>query len=82
MNHEFRTPLATSITFLEALLMQDLPAIALRHISLVKSSLCMLLNLVQGLLDLKALEENKIVPRLEVFEPRVLFHEIIELFKF
>jgi len=36
MNHEFRTPLATSITFLESLLLQNLPTMALRHISLVK----------------------------------------------
>ena len=52
-----------------------------RHVHLVISQLSLLLNLIQGLLDLKAVSENNFVPRIERFDPIGLFEEIIELFK-
>ncbi len=54
MQHEFRTPLSTCINFLESVLLQNIPPEVKKHVQLVMSQLCLLLNLVQGLLDLKA----------------------------
>lgn len=82
MQHEFRTPLSTCINFLEAILSQDIPAEVKKHVQLVLSQLCLLLNLVQGLLDLKAGQENRFVPRMVLFDPAKVFEEIIQLFKF
>lgn len=62
VQHEFKAPLATSITFLETLLHLEIPNLARQHVRLVISQMHMQLNLVYNLMDCKAIQERCFIP--------------------
>ena len=69
ISHEFRTPLGTSLMFLEMLLRQQLPASATHIINLIISQLNLLLSQVNDVLDIKLIEEGVFEPKIEQFNP-------------
>ena len=58
ISHEFRTPLGTAIMFLESLLEEPLPEHVKKVIKMVIAQLNLLLSLVNGVLDLKAIAKS------------------------
>ena len=58
MSHEFRTPLGTAIMFIDLLLKMIQNAEAIRLIGLIKSSLNLLLSLVNDIIDLKLIRND------------------------
>ena len=58
MSHEFRTPLVTAIMFINLLLKMVQNAEAIRLIGLIKSSLNLLLSLVNDIIDLKLIRND------------------------
>ena len=81
MSHEFRTPLGTTLMFIEMILSMQTNASAIRIIELIKDSLNLLLSLVNDMVDLKLIKENNFVVNLNVFDPRSALDFIKELFK-
>ena len=73
ISHEFRTPLGTCLMFLEGLLKKDLPDSILRVLELIVSQLNLLLSLVNGVLDLKLLQEGKFTKQNTTFNPEDVF---------
>ena len=80
ISHEFRTPLASSLTFLENLLCKEMSSAARDIIFIVISQINLLLCLVNDILDLKLIEENKFVAKKELFQPRETFNFITNMF--
>ena len=66
--------------FLESLLNEQLTTQAMHLIKIIISSINLLLCLVNDILDLKLIEENKFVPKNEVFSPRDTFNFITNMF--
>ena len=81
ISHEFRTPLASSLMFLENLLSKELSSCAREIVFVVVSQINMLLCLVNDILDLKLIEENKFVAKKELFQPREIFGFISSMFQ-
>ena len=67
ISHEFRTPLASILTLLESLRIKELSSAARDIIFIVISQINLLLCLVNDILDLKLIEENKFVAKKELF---------------
>ena len=81
ISHEFRTPIATSLMFLEILQKEKtLDPHALRTTRIVISKLNMLLCLVNDLLDIKLIEQNRFQVKEEEFDPSQLFQFIVSMF--
>ena len=80
ISHEFRTPLASSLMFLESLLGEQMTTQALHLIKIIISQINMLLCLVNDILDLKLIEENKFVAKNEIFSPQDTFNFITNMF--
>lgn len=80
ISHEFRTPLASSLMMLENLLAEVITKQATNIIKIIISQINLLLCLVNDILDLKLIEENKFVPKNEVFSPRETFNFITKMF--
>ena len=59
VSHEFRTPIGTALMFIDLVIEIITQAEALRLLNIVKSSLNLLLSLVQDMLDIKLIKENK-----------------------
>ena len=70
MSHEFRTPLGTSIMFIDLLLKMIQNADAVRIISMVKSSLNLLLSLVNDIIDLKLIRSGNFSTNWTTFNPK------------
>ena len=81
ISHEFRTPIATALMFLE-MLMKDgsISENAKRTLKIVVSTLNMSLCLVNDLLDIKMIEQNKFQAKEEKFVPQQLFEFIVNMF--
>ena len=58
MQHEFKAPIATSVSFLETILFLPIPEQALHHVRLVISQMHMLMNLIDNLIECKSIIEN------------------------
>jgi signal transduction histidine kinase len=59
MSHEFRTPLGTSLMFLENLMnTEGLPQSVLDKLNIIIMQLTFLLSLVNGILDIKMIESG------------------------
>ena len=58
MSHEFRTPLATTLMFLDLVLKMVTQPEAIQMITLSKNSLELLLNLISDIIDLKMIKEK------------------------
>ena len=65
---------------LESLLNENITAQAMHLIKIIISQINLLLCLVNDILDLKLIEENKFVPKNEVFCPRDTFNFITNMF--
>ena len=61
ISHEFRTPLTTSLMFLESLLIEKLSKSGQKLVKLITMQINLLLCLVNDILDIKLIEENKFV---------------------
>ena len=79
MSHEFRTPLGTALMLLDAVLTMIKEAQAIKLIQLTKSSLNLLLSLVDDIVDLKAIKENEFTIKKSVFNPYQAFDFIRQL---
>ena len=81
ISHEFRTPLATSVMFLDQLLnlYNNNPA-ALKIIKLVMSQLQFLLSLVNDLLDIKMIEKGVFEPKYDHFNITETLDFILQMF--
>ena len=79
MSHEFRTPLGTALMFLDTVLSMIQGAQAIKFIQLTKSSLNLLLSLVNDIVDLKAIKENEFTIKKSVFNPYQAFDFIRQL---
>ena len=80
ISHEFRTPLASSLMLLQGLLNEHITTKAMHFIKIIITQINLLLCLVNDILDLKLIEENKFVPKNEVFSPRETFNFITNMF--
>ena len=79
MSHEFRTPLGTALMFLDTVLSMIQGAQAIKFIQLTKSSLNLLLSLVDDIVDLKAIKENEFTIKKSVFNPYQAFDFVRQL---
>ena len=70
MSHEFRTPLGTAIMFIDILLKMIQNAEAIKLIGLIKSSLNLLLSLVNDIIDLKLIRSNNFSTNWDTFNPK------------
>ena len=82
ISHEFRTPIGTSLMFLEGTLDagSGLSAEGRTRIELVVCQLNLLLCLVNDILDIKLIETGMYTPKLEIFAPQSVFSFITQIF--
>ena len=80
ISHEFRTPLSTSLMFLESLFVESLSQSGQKLVKLVTMQINLLLCLVNDILDIKLIEENKFVQKMEIFSPQATFEFICNVF--
>lgn len=80
ISHEFRTPLSTSLMFLEQILADVLNETARRMIMLIMSQLNLLLSLVNDVLDIKMIEQGKFNARTESFSIKSVLNFIVAMF--
>ena len=82
ISHEFRTPLSTSLMFLESLLTKPGHSEgAFQMLSLVVSQLNLLLCLVNDVLDMKLIKVGKFEAKLTEFEPAKTLRFIEDMFR-
>ena len=70
MSHEFRTPLGTAIMFIDLLLKMIENVEAIKLIGLIKSSLSLLLSLVNDIIDLKLIRNGNFSTKWDTFDPQ------------
>ena len=80
ISHEFRTPLGTSLMFLESLLKQDLSENTRYVLLLIVSQLNLLLSLINDVLDMKLIKQGVFEQKMEEFDPREVFQFILAMF--
>ena len=81
ISHEFKTPLSVSLMFLESILSELLSADQLETVRMVISQLNLLLSLVNGVIDIGAIEQNKFEPKPVMFKPLEVIHFIKAMFQ-
>ena len=69
MSHEFRTPLETSLMFMNMILPYIKEAHGLELIELIKSQISLLLSLVNDILDLKLIKNNQFERKINQINP-------------
>ena len=70
MVHEFRTPLSTSLMFLQNLLLQaNLPTSTRKVLIVIASQINLLISLVNDTLDLHLIEKGRFRAKNEIFRP-------------
>lgn len=80
MSHEFRTPLSTSLMFLEGMIVNMKDPEQIRVITLVTTQLNLLLCLVNDVLDIKLIETGKFESKMERFSPLKILKFITDMF--
>ena len=70
MSQEFRTPLGTAIMFIDLLLKMIENVEAIKLIGLIKSSLSLLLSLVNDIIDLKLIRNGNFSTKWDTFDPQ------------
>ena len=80
MSHEFRTPLSTTLMFIDMILAMQTNAAAIKFIQLMKVTLNLLLSLVNDIVDLKLIKENSFTVNRNIFRPEKAFEFIMEIF--
>ena len=82
MVHEFRTPLSTSLMFLQNLLLQaNLPTATRKVLVIIASQINLLISQVNDTLDLHLLEEGRFRVKNERFRPNEILDFIRAMFK-
>ena len=81
VSHEFRTPIATSLMFLQQLQETTTDPHSMFILRLVINSLIFLLCLVNDMIDIKNISVNRFMPKFEVFEPLSHLELIVETFR-
>ena len=79
ISHEFKTPLATALCFVEMIIELVSNAQCLHYLSLVKISLNLLQNLVNDMLDLNMIKYNKFATKQEIFDPTKIIEFVVSL---
>ena len=69
ISHEFRTPIATALTFIDILPSVISDAEQRKYLQLVMTSLNLLLSFVRDLLDLNCLKSDKFRIKMTSFDP-------------
>lgn len=80
ISHEFRTPLATALMFLDIILNTMTDEFAIKYLNAIKSSMQMLLSLVSDMLDLRMIKEDKFMPCMKVFKPQLVLDFVKTMF--
>ena len=80
ISHEFRTPLSSSLMFLESLMNNMLDESSKQIIHIIRQQMNLLLYLVNDILDFKMIEENNFIEKEELFSPLKTFEFIQSLF--
>ena len=80
MSHEFRTPLSTSLMFLEGMIVNMKDPEQIRVITLITTQLNLLLCLVNDVLDIKLIESGKFESKMERFSPLKILKFITDMF--
>ena len=70
ISHEFRTPLATALMFIDIILNQIADEFIIKYLDAIKSSMLMLLSLVSDMLDLRMIRENQFMVQKKIFNPQ------------
>ena len=76
-----RSPLTTSLMFLESILGQNIGVQAKRMVMIVIAQINLLLASVNDMLDLRLIEENKFRPKIDLFSPKETFKFILSMFQ-
>ncbi|WP_114325434.1 sensor histidine kinase [Candidatus Colwellia aromaticivorans] len=79
MSQELRVPLQGMLKLLESVQKNTYDPEHLRSLSIVRSSGVRLLNLLNDLVDVYRLEKGKLQPKVEVFEVRQHFEDLVHL---
>ena len=80
MSHEFRTPLSTSLMFLEGMSGSIKDPEQIQVIALITTQLNLLLCLVNDVLDIKLIEAGKFEPKMQRFSPLKILKFIKDMF--
>ena len=80
LSHEFRTPLSSTLMLLESLLAGNLDENQRQIIRIVISQINLLICLVNDILDLKMLDQNKFEPKVTEFNPNETFKFVMNIF--
>ena len=80
MSHEFRTPLSTTLMFLERMSGSVKDPEQIRVIALITTQLNLLLCLVNDVLDIKLIEAGKFEPKMQTFSPLKILKFIKDMF--
>ena len=80
MSHEFRTPLSTTLMFLERMSGSVKDPEQIRVIALITTQLNLLLCLVNDVLDIKLIEAGKFEPKMQRFSPLKILKFIKDMF--
>ena len=70
ISHEFRTPLATALMFIDIILGRTADEFVIKYLDAIKSSMFMLLSLVSDMLDLRMIRENQFKIETKIFNPQ------------
>jgi len=81
ISHEFRTPLATVLMFLEGLLQSTTDEGTRKILNLIIAQLNLLLCLVNDVLDIKTIEQGKFEQKNSSFVPHDTFEFIMAMFR-
>lgn len=76
ISHEFRTPLATAMMFLDIILGILTDEFCIKYLDAIKTSLSMLMSLVSDMLDLKMIKENKFMTQTKIFNPQQVLNVV------
>ena len=80
ISHEFRTPLATALMFIDIILGTMTDEFCIKYLNAIKSSLHMLLSLVSDMLDLKMIKEDKFMTNIKQFCPNQVLAFVKDMF--
>ena len=80
LSHEFRSPLNSTLMLLESLLSRIFDEALQKMITVLISQINLLLCLVNDILDMKMIDEDKFVTRQEAFNPTATFNFILSVF--
>ena len=81
MSHEIRTPLNAIVGFSQALMNEDIPQDAKDEVKDIVMASNILLDLVNGILDISKIEANKLEIINHEYDPRKMLSELVALTK-